>query len=101
MREVDTVGRQWGDEFIILLEGVASDSDISFVTQRILYALAEPYEVVNQQVKLTASIGIGLFPRDGHSLDDLLASAEAAMHQAKEQGGNLCCFYAAGEGAGA
>ena len=99
--EVDTVGRQVGDEFIILLEGVTGDSDIKLVTQRILHALAEPYEVSNQQVTLTASIGIGIFPRDGESVDDLLASAEAAMHQSKEHGGNLCCFYAAGEAAGA
>ncbi len=101
LREVDTVGRQVGDEFIILLEGVTGDSDIKLVTQRILHALAEPYEVANQQVTLTASIGIGIFPRDGESVDDLLASAEAAMHQSKEHGGNLCCFYAAGEAAGA
>ncbi len=93
MREVDTVARLGGVEFTVLLEGITCQSDVEIVAKRIIAAFGMPFDLGGQEVALTASLGISLYPLDHQETDGLLKCAEAAMAQAKEQGGNAYRFY--------
>jgi diguanylate cyclase (GGDEF)-like protein len=88
VRESDTVARFGGDEFAILCEPVVSQSEVSVIVSRILSAIAEPYDLGEEEVGVTTSIGVALYPDAGDSVDVLLKSADAAMYIAKEQGRN-------------
>lgn len=94
VRESDTVGRVGGDEFVVLLEAVAHVRDVDAVAQKILDALARPFQICEQLVFLPSSIGAAGFPRDGADVDELLARADRAMYSAKESGGHRVCWYA-------
>jgi len=87
------VCRQGGDEFIMLLNGVTSEQDASRAAQRLLEALAQPIVIGSDEVFISASIGIALYPRDGDDLDALLKNADVAMYHAKGEGRNRFCFY--------
>jgi diguanylate cyclase (GGDEF)-like protein len=93
MREVDTVARLGGDEFTILLEGINCKADMEIVAKRVLGLFAKPFELDVRLVTVTASLGVTVYPLDPHEIDELLAHAEQAMDQAKEQGGNTYRFY--------
>jgi len=95
VREGDTVGRFGGDEFVILLDDVASDKDISGVAQKVLDALKAPFDIQQQHLYISASIGISLFPNDGEDGNTLLRNADIAMYRAKEMGKNTYQFYSA------
>lgn len=95
MREVDTVARLGGDEFTIMFEEVASDGAITEVAQRILDAIAKPFNLNGTEVHVTASIGITTYPLDNDGVDEVLKHSGAAMDRAKEQGGNSYHFYSA------
>jgi PAS domain S-box-containing protein len=92
-RALEAVGRLGGDEFVALLPEVASDGDAERVAQRILEALREPIFVSGQECFVTASVGVAIFPRDGHSVVDLLRNADVAMYSVKEQGKNASALY--------
>ncbi len=85
--------RRGGDEFIVLLNGVADEPAAARVAQRVLEALAKPVVLARNQVFVSASIGIVLFPRDGSDLSTLLMNADIAMYQAKSRGRNRYSFY--------
>jgi len=85
--------RRGGDEFIVLLNGVADEPAAARVAQRVLEALAKPVVLAKNQVFVSASIGIVLFPRDGSDLSTLLMNADIAMYQAKSRGRNRYSFY--------
>ncbi|WP_157604118.1 EAL domain-containing protein [Rhizobacter sp. Root1221] len=89
-RASDTVGRLGGDEFAIVLP---KPDDAATVAKRVMAALAEPFELAGQAVHVSASIGIGVFPNDGHDADTLLKNAGTAMNQAKQRGRNHHVFY--------
>lgn len=93
VRSSDTVARLGGDEFVVLVSAVESDHAIGSVVMKILEQLAEPYWICEQEVYTTSSIGISLYPRDGHDADELLKNADMAMYQAKEAGRNTCHFF--------
>ncbi len=93
VREVDTVARLQGDEFLILLEALANPSDYSIVCERILDNLSKPIPVGDQGTTLTASIGVTLIPAEGRSIEDVLRETETAMATCKEQGGNAYRLY--------
>jgi diguanylate cyclase (GGDEF)-like protein/PAS domain S-box-containing protein len=95
VREGDTVARFGGDEFVILLDDVASENDIRNVAQKVLDALAPPFEVGGQRLFITASIGVSLAPNDGEDSGTLLKNADIAMYRAKELGKNTYQFYSA------
>jgi diguanylate cyclase (GGDEF)-like protein/PAS domain S-box-containing protein len=95
VRDGDTVARFGGDEFVILLDDVASEDDVSSVAQKVLQALAPPFQVDHQTLYVTASIGVSLFPDDGDDATTLLKNSDIAMYRAKELGKNTYQFYSA------
>ena len=93
VRPGDTVGRLGGDEFAVALAHLAHAEDAGAVAQKIVKAVARPYALGSQEVYVSASIGIGLFPNDGLEPDTLLRNADIAMYRAKESGRNAYQFY--------
>jgi diguanylate cyclase (GGDEF)-like protein len=87
------VCRHGGDEFIVLLNGVASEEDAARAANRLLTKLAQPIGLGTHEVFVSASIGIALYPRDGEDLDTLLKNADLAMYHAKAQGRSRFSFY--------
>jgi diguanylate cyclase (GGDEF)-like protein len=87
------VCRQGGDEFIVLLNNVASEHAARNAASRVIEALTQPIPIDGQEVFVTASIGIVLHPRDGTDLDTLLGNADVAMYHAKSAGRNRYAFY--------
>src|SRR5437764_7713229 len=85
--------RQGGDEFILLLNGIATEQDATRVASRLLGSLARPIALNKQDVFVSASIGIVLYPRDGEDVDTLLKNADVAMYRAKKEGRNRFFFY--------
>lgn len=94
LRAVDTVARQGGDEFIVLLADLADPDDASRIAQTILEALIPAYWINGHEIVLSASIGIALYPDDGNEPDLLLRHADMAMYHAKERGRNTYQFFA-------
>jgi diguanylate cyclase (GGDEF)-like protein/PAS domain S-box-containing protein len=88
LREGDTVARVGGDEFVILLPDAESAEAAEKVTGKILRASREPFQIEDEELYVTASIGVALFPEDGLASDELLRAADGAMYRVKEAGGN-------------
>lgn len=88
VRTTDTVGRQSGDEFIILLPEMGSPEDAIRIAQKVLDACAKPYQIEGQAIELTISVGICIFPDDGVTIESVLSGADSAMYQAKAMGKN-------------
>jgi len=88
VRETDTVARLGGDEFVIILTDLPETGDVDIVAEKILAALARPFEINGHDVFVTASIGISLYPRDGDHGEILLRYADIAMYRVKEHGRN-------------
>ncbi len=95
LREGDTIGRQGGDEFVVLIEDVSDPQHTTSVAKKILHTLAQPYVLNEQAVHVTASIGISVYPDDGREQETLLKNADIAMYRAKEQGKNNLQYYSA------
>ncbi|MCC6211874.1 MAG: EAL domain-containing protein [Burkholderiales bacterium] len=86
LREVDTICRIGGDEFVVVLPEVKRASDAANVAAKILEAVAQPCRVEERELNFTASIGISVFPDDGRDAESLIRNADAAMYHAKETG---------------
>jgi diguanylate cyclase (GGDEF)-like protein/PAS domain S-box-containing protein len=95
VRLADTVGRFGGDEFVVILSHLHDIEDASLVAKKILDSLAQPLMLGNQEVFVTVSIGISLFPSDSDEPAALLRNADAAMYRAKDMGRNNFQFYTA------
>jgi diguanylate cyclase (GGDEF)-like protein/PAS domain S-box-containing protein len=93
LREDDTIARFGGDEFTLLLSSVTRVEDAVSVAGKILKALEAPFPQAGSDLFVTPSIGVALYPDDGHDLETLVKNADAAMYQAKEQGGNRYQLY--------
>ena len=93
IRDVDTVSRIGGDEFIVLLPQVADPKEIAIVAQRILDVFKDPFTIQNHEIFSTASIGICIYPTDGKDSVELLKNSDLAMYHAKEQGKNNYVFF--------
>jgi diguanylate cyclase (GGDEF)-like protein len=87
------VCRQGGDEFIVLLNGVGNEEQAERAANRVIETLAQPIAIGPQEVFVSASIGIVMYPRDGEDLDTLLKNADVAMYHAKSEGRNRFAFY--------
>ena len=93
VRESDTVARLGGDEFVVLLPELREEQDAANVAQKILTAVAAPFILIGQEFRVTASIGISTYPRDGLDEQTLTKNADIAMYHAKEEGKNNFKFY--------
>ena len=96
VRETDTVARFGTDEFALLLTHMTRAEDAAKIAQNIKHALAAPLMLQEQELFITASIGISLYPYDAKDTATLLKRAGTALNRAKEQGGNNYEFYTAG-----
>jgi diguanylate cyclase (GGDEF)-like protein/PAS domain S-box-containing protein len=88
VREEDTVARLGGDEFTLLLNELSGEDDAVIVAQKILQVISQPFVLEGQELYITTSIGIALYPADGDDAETLLKNADAAMYRAKELGRN-------------
>jgi len=95
VRDGDTVARLGGDEFILVLNDQPGQEVIYRAMQRIMNRVAEPIDIDGQELMVTCSAGISLYPQDGPDVETLLKNADAAMYQAKEKGRNNFQFYTA------
>ena len=91
--DLDTVSRQGGDEFVVLLFDVEKWEDAAVTANRILSALADVHMIDQYQLHITASIGIGISPDDGHDAETLIKNADTAMYQAKANGRHSYQFF--------
>jgi diguanylate cyclase (GGDEF)-like protein/PAS domain S-box-containing protein len=94
LREDDTVARLGGDEFVVLLEGLKEPLDAERVAKDIVHAFSQPYLIDGNEIRVSFSIGISIFPEDGIDSETLLQSADAAMYRAKDEGKHRTKFYA-------
>jgi diguanylate cyclase (GGDEF)-like protein/PAS domain S-box-containing protein len=92
-RSSDLVARIGGDEFTVLVQNLARADDAAFVARGLLDRLARPCRVENQDVTLSASAGICVYPEDGTEADTLLRNADLAMYRAKQEGKNTYRFF--------
>jgi diguanylate cyclase (GGDEF)-like protein/PAS domain S-box-containing protein len=93
VRSSDTVSRQGGDEFLVLLPDVVHPHDAALCAEKIIAALEAPYRIADQDLRITASIGIATFPGDAADAEKLLRNADFAMYQAKYTGRNNYQFF--------
>jgi len=93
VREGDTVSRQGGDEFLVLLANIGNAGDAYRVAQKIVRSLDCPLDLQSRQIHLSASIGISVFPEDGETAEQLIDNADVAMYRAKELGRNTCKIF--------
>jgi diguanylate cyclase (GGDEF)-like protein/PAS domain S-box-containing protein len=93
VRKSDTLARHGGDEFVIVVSDLQTEADCGVVAEKVLRALAPPFEAEGRSFRLGASIGIAVFPSAGADGDALLRNADAAMYGAKQLGGNQYRFH--------
>ncbi|WP_051252743.1 sensor domain-containing protein [Ferrimonas kyonanensis] len=94
VRQVDTVARIGGDEFVVLLSGISDSQAATAVVSKLMALFERPIVLGSgDQLRLTSSLGIALYPQDGHDSDTLLKHADNAMYRAKQQGRNSFSFF--------
>ncbi|MDH3386553.1 MAG: EAL domain-containing protein [Gammaproteobacteria bacterium] len=93
VREIDTVSRLSGDEFTIILGNINDQLSVQPVCQELLEALAQPFQLDNEKVFLTASIGVTFYPQDSKKIESLQRNADQAMYAAKAEGSNRYNFF--------
>jgi diguanylate cyclase (GGDEF)-like protein/PAS domain S-box-containing protein len=93
IRRSDTVSRQGGDEFVILLSEVTHPEHAATSARQILHSLSAPHSAGAQVLHVLGSIGISLYPEDGEDAETLIKNADTAMYHAKESGRNTFRFF--------
>ena len=94
LRDEDTLSRQGGDEFMLSLPGADADA-AAHLAERLLGQLDQPFEIDGQSLRLSASVGIAMYPEDGQDFDRLAQHADTAMFRAKQDGRARHCFFTA------
>ena len=93
LRAADIVARLGGDEFIVLIEEVTDSIHVATVTHKIINSIIQPVNIMGQECRITASIGISIYPKDAEDEQSLMKNADMAMYLAKEEGKNNFQFY--------
>jgi len=93
VRRSDTVSRQGGDEFVILLSEITHPEDAATSAKKILLSLSAPHSIGGQDLHINGSIGISVYPEDGEDAETLIKNADMAMYHAKENGRNNFQFF--------
>jgi diguanylate cyclase (GGDEF)-like protein/PAS domain S-box-containing protein len=93
VRGSDTVSRQGGDEFVILLSEISHPEDAAKSAKKILLSLSAPHSIAGQDLHIDGSIGISIYPEDGEDAETLIKNADAAMYHAKGTGRNNFQFF--------
>jgi len=93
LRPEDTVARFGGDEFVLIATEVQSLADVTEIAERIIARMSSPMMIEGEEIAVSASLGIALYPLDGDSVEELLKNADAAMYHAKESGRNAFSYY--------
>ena len=93
VRVSDTVSRQGGDEFVVLLSEAQQWEDAAITARRMLEAVAEPHSIDRHDLHVTTSIGVSVYPHDGLDAETLIKNADTAMYQAKENGRQSYQFF--------
>jgi diguanylate cyclase (GGDEF)-like protein/PAS domain S-box-containing protein len=93
VRGSDTVSRQGGDEFVILLSEIARGEDAATSAKKILLSLSAPHVIEGQELHIDGSIGISIYPEDGANAETLIKNADTAMYHAKEKGRSNFQFF--------
>lgn len=93
LREMDTVAREGGDEFLVLIEDVMQIEQAVIVADKLLEKLNQPYLIEGQTLRCGASIGVSIYPDDGTDTDELINHADAAMFDSKGEGRNCVRFF--------
>lgn len=96
LRESDVLSRLGGDEFVVLLHDVRNREDVVVVARKLLDAAIRSVDVMGQECRVTASIGISVYPEHGEDQQTLMKSADTAMYLSKEKGKNTYEFYVDG-----
>ncbi|HYX22446.1 MAG TPA: EAL domain-containing protein [Thermoanaerobaculia bacterium] len=86
VREGDTVARLGGDEFTLLVPGINADEDAAKIARKICDAIHDPFWIDGRELFVTTSVGVSVYPADGHDAETLVRNADSAMYRAKEQG---------------
>ena len=95
MRDSDTVSRHGGEEFLVLLPDISQAADAASIAQKLLAALAAPARAGEHRLRLSASVGITIYPEDAEDAQTLISRADAAMYQSKRRGPGGLEFYRA------
>lgn len=93
VRSSDTVSRQGGDEFVVVLAELEHAEDAATGATKILSTLAQPHNLAGHQLHVTGSVGISVYPDDGNDAETLLRNADLALYHAKDQGRNCYHFF--------
>ncbi len=93
VRDEDSVARISGDEFVVLLESVPCLDNVLPVADKLVRCFSDPVRAGEREIRVTASIGVSIFPQDGHNAAQLLRNADAAMYSAKSGGRDQYRFY--------
>ncbi len=94
LRAADVVCRQGGDEFVLMIENVAKRADLDIIANALLSATYQPVVLHDEECRVTASIGISIYPDDGEDEQTLMKNADTAMYYAKAEGKNNYRFFA-------
>ena len=93
LRNNDTISRNGGDEFVVVMEELDDTNEAIHVAKKIINCLTEPFKIQSHRIHLGTSVGISIYPTDGDSPLVLLRNADTAMYRAKKAGGNQLQFY--------
>ena len=93
VRETDTVCRHAGDEYLIVLSALREPTEAALVADKVLRIFDETFVLESHEIQISASVGISVYPDDGHTMEDLIRNADAAMYHSKKSGRNRFEFF--------